>query len=357
MKRNHEEAIELLKRLIATPSFSKEEEHTATIIENWLTERGVEVSRSNNNVWAKNKCFSMDKPTVLLNSHHDTVQPNVNYTLDPFDPKIEVDKLFGLGSNDAGGAVVSLLAAFKKFYLRTDLKYNLLIAITAEEEISGQNGIASLISELPEIEFAVVGEPTEMNLAIAEKGLLVIDACAHGVSGHAAHDNTENPIYNAMKDVEWISNFKFDRSSSLLGEVKMSVSQINAGKQHNLIPGRCDFVIDVRVNDHYSNKEVFEIIDTNTVGKLTPRSFRLNSSSIDENHRVVQAGVELGRATFGSPTLSDQALIACPSLKIGPGKTERSHTANEFIYLSEIEEGIEIYIELIEKLNSYEIVG
>ncbi|MFT5860610.1 MAG: acetylornithine deacetylase [Flavobacteriaceae bacterium] len=357
MKEHYQEALRLLKQLIATPSFSKEEDKTATIIADWLNERGVEVMQSNNNVWAKNEHFSYDKPTVLLNSHHDTVQANVNYSLDPFHPKEEDGKLFGLGSNDAGGAVVSLLATFMEFYSRIDLKYNLLIAITAEEEISGQHGIASLFSELPDIEFAIVGEPTEMNLAIAEKGLMVIDGCATGISGHAAHTNTENPIYTAMKDLEWISNFQFDRNSSALGKVKMSVSQINAGKQHNLIPGACDFVIDVRVNDQYSNQEVFEIINENTVSKLTPRSFRLNSSSIDQNHPIVLAGLALGKTTFGSPTLSDQALISCPSLKIGPGKTERSHTADEFIYLHEIKEGIEIYIELIEKLNSYEIVG
>ncbi len=357
MKQNYQEVVEFLKRLIEIRSFSREEDETATIIADWLNQHGVKVNRVKNNVWAKNKCFSNDKPTILLNSHHDTVQPSVNYTMNPFDPKVEDNKLFGLGSNDAGGAVVSLIATFMEFYSRSDLKYNLLIAITAEEEISGQNGIASLLSELPEIDFAIVGEPTEMNLAIAEKGLMVIDACAKGISGHAAHDNTQNPIYTAMKDIEWISNYNFERDSSMLGGVKMSVPQINAGKQHNLIPGACNYVIDVRVNDQYSNQEVFEIIDANTKSKLNPRSFRLNSSSIDENHPIVNAGLELGRTVFGSPTLSDQALMDCPSVKIGPGKTERSHTADEFIYLHEIEEGIEIYIELIEKLNSYEIMG
>lgn len=357
MKKRDQEAIELLGRLIATQSFSKEESETASIIENWLDQRGVHVNRSRNNVWAKNKYFSESKPTVLLNSHHDTVQPNVNYSLNPYEPKVLGDKLFGLGSNDAGGAVVGLLATFMEFYKRLDLKYNLLIAISAEEEISGDNGIGSLLPELPDISFAIVGEPTEMDLAIAEKGLMVIDGCAKGVSGHAAHDNIENPIYTAMEDVDWISNFNFDRSSNTLGAVKMSVSQINAGKQHNLIPGTCDFVVDVRVNDCYSNKEVFEIIDAHTQSDLIPRSFRLNASSIDENHPIVKAGLALGRTTFGSPTLSDQALIDCPSLKIGPGKTERSHTADEFIYLHEIEQGIQTYIELIEKLNNYEIVG
>ena len=357
MKQNCHEAIELLKLLIATSSFSREEDKTADIIKDWLIERRVDVRQSGNNVWAINKYFSSEKPTVLLNSHHDTVRPNVNYTVNPFVPKVENEKLFGLGSNDAGGAVVSLLATFMEFHSRMDLKYNLLIAITAEEEVSGENGIASVFSEFPEIEFAIVGEPTEMNLAIAEKGLMVIDGCAKGVSGHTAHDNTENPIYGAMKDIEWISNFSFERKSTMLGPVKMSVSQISAGKQHNLIPGTCEFVIDVRVNDRYTNQEVFAIIDSHTSSDLTPRSFRLNPSSIDENHPIVKAGLALGRSTFGSPTLSDQALMDCPSLKIGPGKTERSHTADEFIYLNEIEEGIEIYIELIEKLNSYEVVG
>ena len=357
MKKREKEAISLLKQLIATPSYSKEEGQTATIIENWLKERGVEVKRSKNNVWTKNKYFSEEKPTILLNSHHDTVRPNVNYTLNPFEPKEENGKLYGLGSNDAGGAVVSLLATFMEFYLSKSLTFNLLVAITAEEEISGKNGIASLLTELPDIECAIVGEPTEMNLAIAERGLMVIDGSAKGKSGHAAHDNTINPIYLALKDIEWLSHFKFERSSHILGEVKMSVSQINAGKQHNIIPGKCDFVIDVRVNEKYSNQEVFDVINENTVSELTPRSFRLNSSSIDQNHPIVKAGIELNRKVFGSPTLSDQALMNCPSLKVGPGKTERSHTADEFIYLDEIEKGIHIYIELLKKLNSYEIVG
>ena len=357
MNQSYHEAVELLKRLIAQPSFSKEEGDTATIIEDWLVERGVEVERSNNNVWAKNKWFSEHKPTMLLNSHHDTVRPNANYTLNPFDPMVNEGKLFGLGSNDAGGAVVSLLATFMHFYEQEDLQYNLLLAITAEEEISGKKGISSLYPELPVIDFALVGEPTEMNLAVAEKGLLVIDGCASGISGHAAHNNTENAIYKAIKDIEWISRFDFEQKSDSLGRVKMSVTQINAGQQHNLVPGACDYVIDVRVNDKYSNEQIFEIIDANTLSELTPRSFRLNSSSIDVNHPIVLAGLKLGRTVFGSPTLSDQALINCPSLKIGPGKTERSHTADEFIYLHEIEEGITIYIKLIEKINSYEIVG
>jgi len=343
-------AIELLKLLIQTPSFSKEEDKTATLIFQWLSDFGIETNRYQNNVWAINKYFDKNKPTILLNSHHDTVQPNKAYTNNPFEAKIDNGKLFGLGSNDAGGALVSLLSLFVYFYKHQNLKYNLIIAATAEEEISGKNGIVSLLEFLPPISFAVVGEPTEMKLAVAEKGLLVIDAYASGVSGHAANENTENAIYNALVDINWIKNYEFPRISKELGKVKMSVTQINAGSQHNVVPAESHFVIDVRVNDAYQNKEVFDIIDKHTKSKLKARSFRLNSSSIDSNHPIVKAGIALGIKTYGSPTISDQALLPCPSLKLGPGKSKRSHSANEFIKLSEIEEGIKLYINIFKQI-------
>jgi acetylornithine deacetylase len=339
-------AISRLKTLIQTPSFSGEEAQTAEHISNWLEQQGIPHQRLKNNVWAKNKHFDAAKPTILLNSHHDTVKPNKAYVRDPFEATEEQGILYGLGSNDAGASLVSLLALFTHFYDKPDAAYNLILAATAEEEISGPNGISLLLADLPEIEFALVGEPTAMQMAIAEKGLLVIDAHAHGVSGHAAHDNTENAIYHAMEDISWIKTYAFPKVSPTLGQVKMSVTQINAGKQHNVVPAFCHFVIDVRVNDLYSNQEVFEMIDTHTKSEVKARSFRLNSSAIDPGHEIVQAGQNLGCTTFGSPTLSDQALMPFPSLKMGPGDTTRSHAADEYILLKELKEGIDQYINL-----------
>ena len=343
-------AIELLKQLIRTPSFSKEEDKTAVLIEQWLTENGVDINRSQNNIWAINQNFDANKPTILLNSHHDTVKPNKAYTNDPFDAKVEDGKLYGLGSNDAGGCLVSLMSLFVYYYEYKNLKYNLVLAATAEEEISGKNGIASLLEIIPPIDFAVVGEPTEMQLAIAEKGLLVIDGYADGVSGHAAHENTENAIYNALEDINWIRSYQFPKISEELGKVKMSVTQINAGSQHNVVPASCHFVIDVRVNDAYQNKAVFDIINQHTKSKMEARSFRLNSSSISVDHPIVKAGIALGKKTYGSPTNSDQALLSCPSLKLGPGVSARSHSANEFIKIKEIEEGIDLYIAIFKQI-------
>ena len=341
---------ELLKNLIATPSFSGEEDKTADLIQGYLKEHGVEFNRTKNNVWAKNKHFDELKPTILLNSHHDTVKPNKAYTIDPFKPFVKDGKLYGLGSNDAGGSVVSLLSTFVHFYNEKNLKYNIIIAITAEEESSGPNGLNSLIKILPNIDFAIVGEPTGMNLAIAEKGLLVLDVVAKGVSGHAAHENTINPIYLALEDINWIKNYRFPKVSETLGKVKMSVTQINAGTQHNVVPAECHFVVDVRVNDKYTNKEVLEIVKKNLKSEVKERSLRLNSSSIDKNHPIVQAGVKLGRKTYGSPTLSDQSVLSCQSLKMGPGESPRSHQADEFIYLSEIENGIKIYKKMLKEI-------
>ena len=343
-------AIELLKQLIQTQSFSREEDETATLIEKWFAGFNIKTNRNQNNVWTTNKHFDAAKPSILLNSHHDTVKPNKAYTNDPFEAKVIDGKLYGLGSNDAGGCLVSLMVLFVHYYEQENLQYNLILAATAEEEISGKNGIASLLELLPPIDFAVVGEPTEMNLAIAEKGLLVIDGSADGISGHAAHENTENAIYNAIEDINWIRNYQFPKVSDSLGKVKMSVTQINAGSQHNVVPAECHFVIDVRVSDAYQNQEVFDIINQNTKSKVEVRSFRLNSSSIAENHPIVKAGIELGRKTYGSPTISDQALLSCPSLKLGPGKSSRSHSADEFIEIAEIEEGIKLYINIFNKI-------
>ena len=344
------QAIQLLKQLIETPSFSSEEEQTAQHIESWFKQQGIPFTRTHHNVWATNKYFDESKPTLLLNSHHDTVKPNNGYTKDPFKAIVEEGKLYGLGSNDAGGCLVSLLATFAYFYDRKELKYNLVIVASAEEESSGPNGLNSMLSVIPKIDVAIVGEPTLMNLAIAEKGLVVFDAVVKGTPSHAAHPNEDNAIYNTVPVLEWFKEYRFEKVSSVLGEVKMTVTQINAGKQHNAVPANVDLVVDVRVNDQYTNKEIAEILQKEAPCSLTPRSLRLNSSSIPQEHVLVQAGLAIGRSTYGSPTLSDQAVLSCPSLKLGPGDSTRSHSADEFIYLQEIEEGIIIYIELLNKV-------
>ncbi|MCF8275721.1 MAG: M20 family metallo-hydrolase [Flavobacteriales bacterium] len=346
----HGEAIQLLKQLIATPSFSGEENGTADLIQDWLKDHGVETERLGNNVWALNAHFDVAKPTILLNSHHDTVKPNKAYTRDPFLAQEEAGTLYGLGSNDAGGCLVSLLATFLHFYERKELKYNLLIAASAEEENSGANGISSLLPLLPPIACGVVGEPTSMNMAVAEKGLMVIDGTASGTAGHAAHENADNALYNALDDINLIRHFAFPKVSESSGKVKATVTQIEAGQQHNVVPAACKFVVDVRVNEHYTNQEVFEILNSLTKSELKARSFRLNSSSIANDHPLVKAGLALGRKTYGSPTLSDQALMAFPTVKMGPGESTRSHQADEFVLLSEIEEGISLHIQLLEKL-------
>ncbi len=343
-------ALELLKSLIQTPSFSGEEENVSHILQNWLKTFGVKYFISGNNVWAHNQFFDVSKPTILLNSHMDTVKPNKGYTRNPFIPQIEGGKLYGLGSNDAGGPLVSLLSTFVFFYNRKNLKYNLVIAATGEEESSGPNGLNSLLKELPPIDFALVGEPTGMQMAIAEKGLLVVDAVAPGKAGHAAHDNTENAIYNAIDDINMIRNYSFEKISPLLGKVKMTVTQITAGEQHNVVPATCHFVIDVRVNELYTNREIFESLDAQTKSKLTARSFHLNPSSIRIKHPFVQAGLKQGRKTYGSPTLSDQSVLNSPSLKMGPGDSKRSHSANEFIYLDDLKEAIELFINIFEEI-------
>ncbi|MDX2191065.1 MAG: M20 family metallo-hydrolase [Bacteroidota bacterium] len=345
------EAISLLKQLIATQSFSKEEDKTADIIQLYLIDRGVTPIRTMNNIWAKNKHFSKDKPTILLNSHHDTVKPNSGYTLNPFQPIEKDGKLYGLGSNDAGGALVCLINTFLYFYEMPDLKYNIILAATAEEEISGRNGVELIYKEFLPLDFAIVGEPTNMQLAIAEKGLIVIDCIAHGVSGHAAREVGDNAIYKAIKDIEWVKNYSFPKISEVLGPVKMSVTIINSGtQQHNVIPDTCTFTIDIRVTDVYKNDEIVEIIKSNLASEVVPRSIRLKPSSISKDHPIVKSGIEMGKNTFASPTTSDQSLMDCPSLKMGPGDSNRSHSADEFIYINEIENGVSDYITILEKI-------
>lgn len=345
-----QQAVELLKQLIATPSFSKEEEGTADLIEQFLKDNGVVTHRKINNIWARNEQFDPSKPTILLNSHQDTVKPNSGYTRNPHDATIEDGKLFGLGSNDAGGSLASLIAVFLYFYGKKGLSYNLCLAATAEEEISGLNGIELVLPDLGQFDFAIVGEPTQMQLAIAERGLMVLDCVAHGTAGHAGRGEGDNAIYNALPDIEWFRTFKFPAESEIFGPVKMSVTIINAGSQHNVVPATCTFTVDVRVTDAYRNEEVLEIIRKHVSCDVNPRSTRLKPSKIDKNHPIVQAGIALGRTTYGSPTTSDQALLDIPSLKIGPGDSARSHMADEFIYVEEIREGVELYIRMLEKI-------
>lgn len=346
----HTEAIELLKKLIATPSLSREEDDTAEVIIDFLESHGVATERLNNNIWATNQYYEPGKPTLLLNSHHDTVPPNDGYTRDPHSPDVEGDTLFGLGSNDAGGPLVSLMATFLHFHDRQDLGWNLVFCASAEEEISGDDGMRAARKVLPEFDCAIVGEPTQMKMAIAEKGLLILDCTAKGTSGHAAHDGADNAIYNAMKDIQWFRDFTFSKVSDSLGPIKMSVTIINAGSKHNVVPDSCTFTVDVRTTDAYSLEDVLQVIDDHTVSEIKPRSVQLRPSSIPEDHPLVVTGKAMGIETYGSPTLSDQSLLPVPSLKMGPGNSTRSHTADEFIKLSEIEDGIDTYIELLSKV-------
>ena len=350
MKVVTQEAIALLKDLISIQSFSSEEDQTAARIEQWFSDHDIPSERIQNNVYAFNANFDESKPTLLLNSHHDTVKPNSAYTKDPFHPHVEDGKLYGLGSNDAGGALVSLIALFTHYYEHPNPSYNLILAATAEEESSGPNGLNSLLPQLPPIDVAIVGEPTLMQLAVAEKGLVVFDGKVEGTASHAAHPNADNPILKLPKVIEWLQAFSFEKSSEVLGPVKLTVTQVNAGKQHNVVPAAVDLVIDVRVNDCYSNQEIVDLLQKDAPLTLTPRSTDLNSSAIPIDHPLVEAGLELGRETYGSPTLSDQAKLSCPSLKLGPGDSTRSHTADEYIYVEEIEEGIELYIALLNKI-------
>ena len=344
----YNEAVTLLSELISIPSYSREEDQTAGALTRFFGRKGIEHTRIGNNVFALNKHFDSSKPTILLNSHHDTVKPNTGYTLSPFTPIQNEGKLYGLGSNDAGGALVSLIATFLHYYDETNLKYNLVIAATAEEEISGREGVERVLPTLPAIDFAIVGEPTGMQMGIAEKGLLVLDCKANGKAGHAARNEGDNAIYKAMKDIEWFSTYRFPRESELLGPVKMTVTVINTENHaHNVIPSQCTFVTDIRVNELYSFEDILSEIRKNVQSNAQPRSLRMRSSLIPEKHPLVRAGLKLGRKIYGSPTTSDKALMPFPALKMGPGDSARSHTADEYIYVKEIEEGIELYIQLL----------
>ena len=342
-------AVALLQSLIETQSFSSEEDGTALLILNWLEEKGITLSRKRNNIYAFNKYYDASKPLLLLNSHHDTVKPNKGYTRDPYSAEIKDGKLYGLGSNDAGASLVGLLTAFVHFYECEDLSHNIVIVASAEEESSGPNGLNSMLEHLPEIDVAIVGEPTLMNLAIAEKGLVVFDAVVKGTAGHAAHIKENMAIYNVIETLQWFENVTFDKVSDTLGATKVTVTQINAGSQHNVVPSQVELVIDVRVNEHYSNQEIADFMVANVpCDTIEPRSLRLNSSRIPKEHSLIQSGRALGRETYGSPTLSDQACLSCPSLKLGIGDSTRSHMADEFVYVKEIEEGIPLYIDLLE---------
>ncbi|MFD2720807.1 M20 family metallo-hydrolase [Hymenobacter monticola] len=345
-----DEAVELLIRLINTPSFSREEAGTATLIEEFLTVHGVTAKRQQNNVWAISQHFDASKPTILLNSHHDTVKAGAGWQYDPFGAVLEGDKLIGLGSNDAGASAVSLLATFLYFQDKPSA-FNLICAITAEEEISGANGIRSVLPEFGKIDLGIVGEPTGMNMAIAEKGLIVLDCTAHGKTGHAARDEGENALYKALDDIQWLRQFQFPEVSALLGPVKTTVTQISAGAQHNVVPDRCQFVIDVRTNELYQNQKIVNFLREKLQSEIVPRSTHLNSSSIGETHPLIQKGMAMGKTTYGSPTLSDQAMMPFATLKMGPGESARSHTPDEFILLSEIKSGIRDYIELLTDLQ------
>jgi acetylornithine deacetylase len=343
-------AIALLQDLIRLESFSGAEDRTASRIEEWFSSYEIPFQRKDNNIWATNKHFDIQKPTLLLNSHHDTVHPNQGYTRNPYNPDIEDGKLYGLGSNDAGGALVSLIACFTHFYNQENLDYNLLMVASAEEENAGKKSLRYLIPDLPKIDVAIVGEPTLMDLAIAEKGLVVFDLSLKGTASHAAHPNEDNPLMKLPKLLKAIEELEFDKVSPLLGPVKATLTQVNAGSQHNVVPSEVNMVLDVRVNECYSNKEIEQIIKSSLDCEVKARSLRLRSSSINPDHPLVKAGITLGKETYGSPTLSDQAGLDCPSLKLGPGDSTRSHSANEFIFVREIEEGITFYINLLNQI-------
>jgi len=341
----------LLKSLISVSSLSRNEEEAAQIIRGFFDDSKVKFDSKVNNTWVKNQFWKDGLPVVLLNSHIDTVKPASGYTRNPFSPDVENGALYGLGSNDAGGALVTLLAVFMHFNSLEDLPFNLIYAATAEEEISGTNGLESILIDLGKLDLAIVGEPTKMQMAVAEKGLMVLDCTAHGRSGHAAREEGENAIYKAIADIEKLRNYRFEKTSDILGPVKMSVTIVNAGTQHNVVPDSCTFVVDVRTNEHYSNQQACEIISELIGSDVSPRSFRLNSSGIPVDHPIVKRGIGIGLNYYGSPTTSDQAVIPYPSIKIGPGESARSHTANEYILISEMVEGFQIYVDLLTGLQ------
>ena len=357
-----QEAVALLKQLIATPSVSRDEARAADVLEAYMTGKGLNPRRHGNNIWCFSKSFDERKPAILLNAHIDTVKPVAGWQHDPFTPTVAGDRLYGLGSNDCGGGLVSLLEVFIALNGHPIIPItpinpidpinplpptNLIFLASCEEEVSGKNGIESVLPLLPPIDFAIVGEPTGMQPAIAEKGLMVIDATAHGKAGHAARNEGDNAIYHAMQDILWLKDWQFPKQSELLGPVKQTVTIVNAGTQHNVVPDQCTFTIDVRSNECYTNEEIFEYFQTHLRSELKARSFRLSPSHIPMEHPFVQACIQQGLKPFGSPTLSDQALMPFPSLKFGPGDSARSHTADEYIKISEIEGAISLYMKLL----------
>ena len=343
------DAIALLSQLISITSFSRDEKAAADFLEKHIELKGYNAGRKNNNIWILSPGFDSAKPTLFLNSHIDTVKPASGWQRNPFVPTIEGDCLYGLGSNDAGASVVTLLETF--FYLtQKQQAYNLIFAASAEEEVSGADGLESLLKELPKIDFAIVGEPTKMDMAVAEKGLMVLDCTVTGIAGHAARNEGDNAIYKAIKDMEWFRTFDFPKHSDLLGPVKMTVTQVNAGTQHNVVPDKCTFVVDIRSNECYSNSEILEHVKLHVTGNVVPRSTRLSSTATPLTHPIVVKGLQVGCNLYGSPTLSDQALMPFPSVKMGPGDSARSHTADEYILLSELEKAISKYTELLDGL-------
>lgn len=345
-----DDAIALLQQMIAIQSFSRDENDLADFLERYIEIKGCVASRKGNNVWIIGPGFDTSRPTILLNSHIDTVRPTSGWLKDPFLPTIDQGNIYGLGSNDAGASVACLLHSFL-YLTQKQQAYNLIFAASAEEEISGVNGIESLIKELPAIDFAIVGEPTQMNMAVAEKGLMVLDCTSTGKAGHAARNEGDNAIYKAIKDIDWFSTHEFNKKTDLLGPVKMTVTQINAGTQHNVVPDKCTFVVDVRSNEMYSNDEILKIVQSSVSCTVKSRSTRLSSTATPLDHAIVKKGLKMKRTKFGSPTLSDQALMSFPSMKMGPGDSARSHTADEYIKISEMEEAIDIYTELLDGLT------
>jgi acetylornithine deacetylase len=346
------ESVELLKRMIAVPSFSREENDVADLLEQFLKQKGLSPHRKGNNIWLVSRYYSSSKPTVLLNSHIDTVRPSSGWTYEPVRATTKSDRIFGLGSNDAGASVVSLLAAFRMLE-ESEQPCNFIFSATAEEEISGDGGIASILEDVGPVDLGVVGEPTQMQMAVAEKGLMVLDGEVKGKSGHAARSEGVNAIYEAFPVLEWFKSFEFPKKSDFLGPVKMTVTGIQAGTQHNVVPDSCKFMVDIRVNEHYQNQELFELIQQYVNCRLKARSFRLNSSCIPVEHPLVKRGERLGLEKYGSPTTSDQARMPFPTIKIGPGDSARSHTPNEYIVISEITDGVDVYKKLLDSLHVY----
>ncbi|MBQ4022819.1 MAG: M20 family metallo-hydrolase [Prevotella sp.] len=342
------DAVELLCRLIATPSVSRNERDAADILQQTISEDyGLDCRREANNIWITDPWFDEKRPTVLLNAHIDTVKPVSSWTRDPFAPTIEGDTLYGLGSNDCGGGLVSLLQTFR-LLTQKQQPYNLVYLASAEEEVSGKDGIERVLPLLPPIDVAIVGEPTGLQPAIAEKGLMVLDIWAHGVSGHAARNEGVNAIYEALDDLLWLRSHRFERTSELLGPTLMNVTVIEAGTQHNVVPDTCHMVVDIRTNEYYQNEQVYEYICSHLRSEVKARSFRLHSSRIDPEHPLVSRCRAMGMQPFGSPTLSDQALMPFASFKLGPGESSRSHSADEFIRISEIRKAIDVYTELLD---------